>query len=455
MNNTSLLRISSPFALLLAGAICACSGASSPGSSGSVTPAGASDDGDDAGPSTGADSPDAGSRDAGSHDAGRSSDSGGGDDAGGNLPNAGWAGSGTDKNASATTDRCTGPVVSTGAPIQLPLGQSGDHILGDSATLLPDRSLMVTYFVAGGVGHWSSSGTAIATSSGQISQAWPIGSTGTALGVGIDGLSRINLADGSAVAAFGAAGRVAITSALAFEYDDARQAVTVLSMTKANNDGIEDIGPAEVEILEVNALTGAQTSKGTYTLPAYADETLAFHAIVSEPDGTYLAVMSEFMELSPATTRWSAVRFAGSSPPSRNLLLDSLSADPSGLVGHYKSSDGSFDVFLPDDAGLHRLHVDAGGVPGTDAILNVVPNDDFHQLGIGGPDLVQLVYTGTQFQVTRYAPDGKSSTQSYSAPAAHTYKLTSVHPQGCGIAIAGLWDTTQDPLWYTQVRTIE
>jgi hypothetical protein len=124
-------------------------------------------------------------------------------------------------------------------------------------------------------------------------------------------------------------------------------------------------------------------------------------------------------------------------------------------VGRYKSSDGSFDVFLRDDAVVQRLHVDAAGVPGAAATVPTVANDANHRVGIGGPDLVQLVYTGTSFDVTRFAPDGTTSKQSYPAPAGHSYKLTSVHPQGCGISIAGLWDTTQDPLWYTQVRTIE
>jgi hypothetical protein len=434
----------------------ACSAASSAPSASSAAAGGGGTD-DDGGSSApvGMGSGDAGTR--GSRDAGAATDSGAGaNDAGANLPNDGWAGSGTDKNASVTTDRCTGPATSTGAPIQLGLGKSGDHILGDTATMLPDRSMVITYYFASGIGHWSSSGQALAGSSGQIDEAWPIGSTGTVLGIGTStgSVTRASLTDGSAVTAFGTAGKVSITGVLAYEYDDARQVLTILTMTKANSDGTVEKGPAEVAILEVNAITGAQTSKGTYSLPAYQNEKLDFHAIVSEADGSYVAVMSEFMELS-ASTRWSAVRLVGSSPPSRNVMLDSATASYDGFVGRYKGSDGSFDVFLRDNDVVQRLHVDAAGVPGAAATVPAVANDGNHQVGIGGPDLVQLVYTGTSFDVTRFAPDGSTSKLSYPAPAGHSYKLTSVHPQGCGISIAGLWDTTQDPLWYTQVRTIE
>lgn len=287
--------------------------------------------------------------------------------------------------------------------------------------------------------------------------------------------------DGAPNLAFGADGSVTLPyssatdgeQAVAIDHDDAQSRFAALvvrewQMRPGSNGSLPTrIGPSLVEVLEIDALTGAVSSAGTHVLPEWTGKQFPsrdqaqVRALFAQPDGSYLALVTETVDgqtdVRPNNigTRWSTVRLvSGTSPAFQTIAMGEYNP---AIAGVARLDDAGFDLYLtgafegvsasPQDPKLMRFSVGPLGAEVTTEVLGAGID-----LSTGPSQCNASVATSTYLLYGRTAdkadPIAFTAYPKSGAPVDFTSDIaqrciTSLSVGTAGTVFAGTWDTTE------------
>ena len=290
--------------------------------------------------------------------------------------------------------------------------------------------------------------------------------------VGVDGEGgdfelRGYTADGLPNPMFGSAGVVTLPgptaaddTVVSIDYDSTHDRFLALVIRAWESTPQFTIGPSQIEILAVDAHTGAQTSAGTFTLPPWEGgndpEAGKLRSLITQPDGSFLVLATStfYVQTAPGVTELPVTRYEvfhlaeGAAPTAITLTVSDYVTYPAAFT---RLGGGRFDLYLDGavdytsaDKKLARFSLDDALAPRVEDLGAAV--DFEHGCAAAGASSSELVYghsatdrtTGT-IELTAY-PKGRQP-----------YTFTSDKPQRCLVSLslgaagqlyAGTWDTT-------------
>jgi hypothetical protein len=242
-------------------------------------------------------------------------------------------------------------------------------------------------------------------------------------------LSALAKADGSPVTTFGTNGTVQLpyssapdgerTVAITHDLHEGKLGVIVARQWQmapgANGSLPLRVGPSVLELLEIDSLSGAATSLGTFTLPPWsgsmypAQDEARIWNVVAQPDGSYVALVSD-------TGRWSSLHLvAGADPTLQSVAVGGLF--PAGMFAH---EDGSFDFYISgildglskssDDEHVFRVTIDSlamnSSVETLGPGIDLTSGPGYCNTSVAGPDSLLYAHTkpeGSPIQFARYS----------------------------------------------------
>ncbi len=356
----------------------------------------------------------------------------------------------TEHNDAFGSDAC-GAAPSGGTQFLATIGSGGDAA-GGPAIRLADSGVLSTYYYPRGVGRYRANGTKsyeVYSSGTPASDVWLVDETHFVAFFG-DYVTKNALADGAPDAAFGANGKVSLAESgqvlLARRFDPATKKLTVL---RANEywprlGDQKSPGPKTLEVFQLDTLTGTSTTLATAFDVPVSD--IRYYDVFAG-NGSAFAVGQDYFT---GNSKWYSVRLTTGQPATRDRLAE---LDGNSYRGGFSAADGSFTTAFGNIGNLQWHYVDATGMPGAHRQLG---NLYGWEVGFGGPQPIAARWSGGKFQIRRFALDGTFVDQNVTAPAAQRYELISFSPQGCGVPLASMFETTVSAGGYPiQIRSLE